>query len=161
MAKKTSKKKAPASKPMMAEMMKPMNNDKNTCSCEGSWCNCGPWAMTLLRVVIAGIFIQAGITKLQLGPAILGMTWFGYLLGVVELLAGIALLVGYKTFWAGKTVAVIMLGALIIVHRTQFGTPGFYYPLMLLVGAAVLAHYGPGKWAIDNKCGCGVGCGRC
>lgn len=165
MAKKNTKKTTSKSKPMMAEMMKPMNTEKkgDSCSsCASCMCHCGPWAMTFLRVVLAGIFLQAGIMKLMAGPAIFGMTWFGYLLGAVEVLAGVLLLVGYKTFWSAKVVAVIMTGAIFLVHLGAGWNSAFYYPLTLLAAALVVAHYGPGKAALDNKCGsCGSGCSCC
>jgi uncharacterized membrane protein YphA (DoxX/SURF4 family) len=158
MKKTTAKKSAKKSEPKMAEMTMHKNNDKGSC-CSG-WCKCGPWAMTLLRVVLAGVFLQAGIGKLMTGPAIFGMTWAGYALGAVEAVAGVLLLLGLWTFWSSKVVAVIMLGALVLVHRGAFGTTAFSYPLVLMLAALVLAHYGPGKWAIDNRC-CGSGCSCC
>ena len=161
MAKKTTKKTAPKSKPMMAEMMKPMNTEKkgDSCgSCMGGTCKCGPWTLTFLRVIIAGIFLQAGIMKLRLGPAIFGASWIGYAVGAAEVVAGALLLTGYKTFWGAKIVAVIMTVAIFTVHIKAGWNSTFYFPLLLLAGALVLAHSGPGKWAVEGRNGC---CGNC
>jgi len=161
MAKKTTKKTArakPVAKPAMSEMLKAPSNDKKSC-CSPCWAQCGAWSMTFLRVVIGALFLVKGVQKLMIGPAIFGMKWFGYTLGAVEAIAGVLLIIGLWTFWGAKTVAVIMTGAIFLVHFKDGWANFPFLQMTLLAAALVLAHYGPGKLAIDNKCGCSSGCG--
>jgi uncharacterized membrane protein YphA (DoxX/SURF4 family) len=175
MAKKTTKntkKAAPASKPM-AEMMKPaMDNDKNGCSCSSCWCWCGPFTLTFLRVLVGFAFIMHGIGKVG---ADFGFTLFKYgsfggialpawltsVVGVLEVAIGALLILGLWTFWAGKGMATIMTVAVFGVHLMGGFGKDFFYPMLFLAAGLVLAHQGPGAWALDNKFGrcCDSGCG--
>ena len=75
----------------------------------------------------------------------------GPLTGVVELAAGLALVVGLLTRLAGLGLAVIMLGAISFVHvKAGFWAPnGVEFPLALLAGAATLALSGAGRYSLD------------
>lgn len=119
-------------------------------------------ALAALRVAIGGIFAAHGAQKLfvygiegvsgafgGMGIPMPGIT--GPLTGVVELAAGLALVVGLLTRLAGLGLAVIMLGAISFVHvKAGFWAPnGVEFPLALLAGAATLALSGAGRYSLD------------
>lgn len=119
-------------------------------------------ALAALRVAIGGIFAAHGAQKLfvygvegvsgafgGMGIPLPGIT--GPLTGVVELLAGLALVFGLMTRLAGLGLAVIMLGAITFVHLgAGFWAPnGVEFPLALLAGAAALALAGAGGYSLD------------
>lgn len=119
-------------------------------------------ALAALRVAIGGIFAAHGAQKLfvygiegvsgafgGMGIPMPGIT--GPLTGVVELAAGLALVVGLMTRLAGLGLAVIMLGAISFVHiKAGFWAPnGVEFPLALLAGATTLALSGAGRYSLD------------
>ncbi len=119
-------------------------------------------ALAALRVAIGGIFAAHGAQKLfvygiegvsgafgGMGIPMPGIT--GPLTGVVELAAGLALVVGLMTRLAGLGLAVIMLGAISFVHiKAGFWAPnGVEFPLALLAGATTLALPGAGRYSLD------------
>lgn len=119
-------------------------------------------ALAALRVAIGGIFAAHGAQKLfvygiegvsgafgGMGIPMPGIT--GPLTGIVELTAGLALVVGLLTRVAGLGLAVIMLGAIGFVHvKAGFWAPnGMEFPLALLAGATTLALSGAGRYSLD------------
>lgn len=119
-------------------------------------------ALAALRVAIGGIFAAHGAQKLfvygiegvsgafgGMGIPMPGIT--GPLTGIVELTAGLALVVGLLTRVAGLGLAVIMLGAIGFVHvKAGFWAPnGMEFPLALLAGATTLALSGAGRFSLD------------
>lgn len=119
-------------------------------------------ALVALRVAIGGIFAAHGAQKLfvygiegvsgafgGMGIPMPGIT--GPLTGVVELLAGLALVVGLMTRLAGLGLAVIMLGAISMVHiGAGFWAPnGVEFPLALMAGATTIALSGAGRFSLD------------
>ncbi|CAA9549917.1 MAG: hypothetical protein AVDCRST_MAG59-1665 [uncultured Thermomicrobiales bacterium] len=124
-----------------------------------------PWGLTLLRVVVGLAFFMHGYQKLfQMGVGGVG-GFFGSLgvpapglaaivVSLVELVGGLALIVGLLTRVFGVLLAVDMLVALLLVHRPN----GFFagdggIELVLVLGAAALslALTGPGALALDNQ----------
>ncbi|MBA3853447.1 MAG: hypothetical protein C0503_03470 [Gemmatimonas sp.] len=119
-------------------------------------------ALATLRVAIGGIFAAHGAQKLfvygiegvsgafgGMGIPMPGIT--GPLTGVVELFAGLALAFGLMTRLAGFGLAVIMLGAISMVHiGAGFWAPnGVEFPLALMAGATTLALAGAGRYSLD------------
>jgi putative oxidoreductase len=119
-------------------------------------------ALAALRVAIGGIFAAHGAQKLfvygiegvsgafgGMGIPMPGIT--GPLTGVVELAAGLALVVGLMARLAGLGLAVIMLGAISFVHiKAGFWAPnGVEFPLALMAGAAAIAFAGAGRYSLD------------
>ena len=83
----------------------------------------------LPRVALAGIFIPHGISKFTMGQAMadgMGMPVIMiYMIGLMELTAGVCMIVGalgrdILTRLAGLLIAMVMLGAIFMVHFPQW-----------------------------------------
>ena len=130
-----------------------------------------PWALTLLRLVLAVAMIIHGYDKLIPGGglhrahplagadafahyvATLGLPrWLGYVSVVTEFVGGLFLLFGLLTrFWALLIVG-NMLAALAMVD-IHHGYAGSQYSLALLAMAFMLVVAGSGALALDRKFG--------
>lgn len=119
--------------------------------------------LTILRVVTGAIFVAHGAQKLfvygfagvsgafqGMGIPFPGIT--GPLTGLVELFAGLALVVGLLTRLAGFGLAITMLGAIAFVHLAAgfFAPTGFEFPLALLAATSALAFTGAGRFSLDG-----------
>jgi putative oxidoreductase len=114
------------------------------------------WGLTLLRLVVGVIFVMHGWQKLSWGfHNVAGMltsigiplpTLAAVLLTIVELIGGIALILGVATRYFAALLAVDMLVALITVHIKGgfFAPKGVEFPLLLLVANLNLIMAGPG-----------------
>ena len=98
-----------------------------------------------LSVVTALAFIVAGGSKLAGALAMVEIfhkvgvgQWFRYFTGLVELTAGIGLLISRYAFYAALALAVVMIGATIAQLTVLAGSPGA--PLALLVLAGVIGY---------------------
>jgi putative oxidoreductase len=119
-------------------------------------------ALLLLRLVFGGIFVAHGWQKLfifgiagvtgvfaKMGVPLPQVT--GPFIGVVELAAGVALIIGLLTRLAALGLTCDMLGAIILV----VGKKGFFLPsgcefeLALLGAVVALAIAGAGAYSID------------
>ena len=131
------------------------------CSCASRW---GDAAPLVLRVVTGLIFALHGWQKLQGGVGqVTGMltsmgfpmaSVFAVILIAVELLGGIALILGVFTHWASKLLAVVAVVALVVVHLPNgffMSNGGYEFILLLLAATISLMIGGPGKWSLDYK----------
>lgn len=127
--------------------------------------------VTLLigRILLAVIFILAGFSKLMsVGGTIgylasLGLPAPGLLVWVViaiELIGGLAILVGFQTATAAYTLAVFCIAAGFIGHFGQGGDDpmltlmnqqAFMKNLAIAGGFLVLAVFGPGSLSVDGR----------
>jgi len=134
------------------------------------------WAPIPLRLIVGAGFIQHGVAKLSRGPdafvAILHalgvpaphlMAWLTIL---VEILGGLAILLGAFVVLASLPMAALLLVAIVNVHLpygfssikliavtpagAQFGPVGYECNLLYLVCLAALVLGGPGPLAIDR-----------
>jgi putative oxidoreductase len=130
------------------------------------------------RLLMSAVFIRYGWMKLVDVNSILANpgtkrfmdlvaggaappTWLGYLIAAIELLGGIAILVGFKTRWVAWGLA------LWVVITTYFGHPfwtmdgaaraanmvNFYKNLAIIGGYILLAVTGGGDHAVDKRTG--------
>lgn len=115
----------------------------------------------VLRVALGAIFIVHGWDKFGDVSAVEGFLaslsvpaagLLAWVVTLVELLGGIALVLGVMTHWAGKLLAVNMLFALILVHfKNGFlvSAGGYEFVLILLAASLSIAISGPGKHSLD------------
>jgi len=118
-------------------------------------------ALLILRLVIAAIFLFAGHAKWAFwstAPAAIpaGMLILLKFLSIAEPLGALALVAGFLTRWAGAGLAIIMVGAIFILHFTMGvsfftmpQTPGLDYNFLILGGCIALAAFGAGRWSAD------------
>ena len=101
-------------------------------------------ALWVTQVVLAGMFLMAGGSKLAGVPAMVSLfdavglgQWFRYVTGVIEVTSAIALLIPSAAVYGALLLIPTMLGATItnifIVHTSPV------IPILLLLGAAAVA----------------------
>ena len=118
--------------------------------------------LLVLRVILGIVFIMHGGQKLfvyglegvaggfaQSGIPLVGV--IAPLVTAVELLGGVALLIGLLTRFAALGIAATMLGAIIFVHAAAgfFAPTGYEFVLSLLAMASTLAITGAGAYSLD------------
>ncbi|MEY8039603.1 DoxX family protein [Saccharopolyspora cebuensis] len=119
-------------------------------------------ALLLARVVVGVTFIAHGYQKLAIngmdatasGFASMGIplptaaAWFAAL---VELLGGIALVLGVLLPVAGVLLAAVMLGALLFAHlgTTFFVTDGGFEYVLLLAAVSLALGFGGRRYSVD------------
>jgi putative oxidoreductase len=137
----------------------------------------GAWWALPLRLIVGFGFMQHGYAKLARGPEsftailhALGMplahtlAWATIL---VELLGGLAVLLGLFIPLASIPMAVVLLVAIVTVHwpngfssiklqsvtatGAHFGQPGYETDLLYLAALAALVLGGSGPWALKRK----------
>lgn len=120
-------------------------------------------SLLLLRLVIVAIFLYHGIPKLM-DPgqtsqffSTLGLPGLtGLLVGLIEVAAGLLLLVGFWYTWANYALALIIAGALVLVHIPSFITSGkigagLERDFLILFATLVIAAHGPGHFAWKKR----------
>jgi len=122
----------------------------------------------VLRIVIGGLFIWHGIDKFDVGISMIEemFTMWGVaapgltapLTAVVEIVAGIMLVVGLGTRVAAMALSVVMIGALIYVKQdlgiiSSQPMPGAELDLALLAGLVAVIVLGPGRLSLDHQVG--------
>jgi len=134
------------------------------------------WSPLPLRLVIGYGFMEHGVAKLARGPdafpAILQAIgvpmphMMGWATILVELLGGLAVLIGAFVLLASIPMALVLLVAMFTVHwrygfssikllavtaaGAQFGPPGYETDLLYLAGLAVLVLGGAGPLSVDG-----------
>lgn len=118
-----------------------------------------PYTPAILRVITGIIFIYAGWAKLGMGNAavagffssvgIPAPAFFAFLVTWIELLGGIALVVGLWTRVAAKLLAIIMIVATIIAWSGK-GFGDAQLPLIMFASCFTLFCLGSGKYSVDR-----------
>jgi putative oxidoreductase len=121
------------------------------------------WGLTVLRVVVGIVFLKHGWMKV-FTFGLHGTAGFfaaahiplplisAFLVTWVELLGGLALILGALTQPAAALIAIDMVGAIVFVHlKNGFFLPtGYEFALTMLAANVCLMLAGPGAQAIDN-----------
>lgn len=121
--------------------------------------------LTILRIIVAIVFLVHGFLKLfdvsgtkefffSLGVPL--PLFFVFLVGIAELLIGIALIFGILTRYIGLVIASEMMVATLIYHvRNGFlvSNPGVGYEFSLVLFAigVMFLFQGAGKYSLDYK----------
>lgn len=119
--------------------------------------------LAIVRIVTGLVFLAHGYQKVFIyGHAGVAQGFAGMhvplpgitsiLIAAIELLGGLALILGFGTRIAAALLACDMLGAILLVHaRNGFFSPtGIEFPLMLLAASIALAVAGSGAGAVDG-----------
>ncbi len=132
------------------------------------------WTGLILRLTLGLVMLPHGLQKLfgwfggfgfegTMGffTQKMGMPWLIALLVIIgESFGSLALLAGLFTRFSAASLAVIMLGAVALVHLPQgffmnwFGQQqgeGYEYHLLVIGIAAALVVSGGGKWSVDGE----------
>jgi putative oxidoreductase len=134
---------------------------------DGTCCtSCTDKGLLIGRIIVGGVFIAHGVMKLQgidgfasnlegtLGGASMAVAW---IVAILELLGGVGILLGIWTKIFAGVLAVIMIGALALVHNDLFsskeGFMGAGAALGFLAATVILAGTGGGKYSL-GKCKC-------
>ncbi|MGD9701203.1 MAG: DoxX family protein [Acidimicrobiia bacterium] len=127
-----------------------------------------PVAPLVLRVVIGGLFIWHGIDKFDVGISMIEdmFTMWGVpapgltapLTAVVEIVAGIMLVLGVGTRIGAMALSVVSIGALLYVKQdlgiiSSEPMPGAELDLALLGGLIAVIVLGPGPISLDDRLG--------
>jgi putative oxidoreductase len=136
----------------------------------------GQWGPVLLRLIIGYGFMMHGYAKLARGPETFAVVLdtlgvplphlMAWLTTLVELIGGLAVLVGAFVPLAALPMAIVLLTALFTVHLRygffsvklvevsptgiKFGTVGYELVLLYLAGLATLVLGGPGAFSVDR-----------
>lgn len=111
----------------------------------------------LIRVAIGLVFLFHGWEKVtDLSGTAAGFAGIGipeiisYGVSFLELLGGLALILGVWVKWVGILLAIEMLFAIILVKLGTGFVGGFEFELILLLISAGLAFTGPGAYALQK-----------
>ena len=122
----------------------------------------------LARLLMVALFLPAGLSKITgfegtvgyIASVGLPMASLGAVLAIaVEVLAPLALLVGWRTRWAALVLAVFTLAASVLFHNfwAMPAEQQFMQQLMFMknIGVAggllALAAFGAGAWSLDGR----------
>ncbi|MEK1891088.1 MAG: DoxX family protein [Phyllobacterium sp.] len=114
------------------------------------------------RILMSILFIPAGFGKLTAIAGTAGYfaskglplpTVSAVIVGLVELLGGLAILVGFQTRYAAILLGLFTIGAAFVGHFSPFEGTQFFKNLAIAGGFFVLAQYGAGALSIDAKRG--------
>lgn len=127
-----------------------------------------PTVPLILRVVLGSLFVWHGIDKFNVGIStiegmfkswdVLAPGFTAPLTAVVEIVGGVALVLGIGTRIAAMLLSVLMIGALIYVKKdlgiiSSQPMPGAELDLSILAGLVAVLITGPGRYSIDDKVG--------
>ncbi len=121
---------------------------------------CAETGMFLIRLGLGLVFVAHGWGKIGMMDGTvsffgtLGLApFFAYLVSWVEFLAGLAMILGVCTKWAGILLALVMAGAIWYVKGAMGFLGGYELDLTLLLVALGVAFTGPGSFTVHKLFG--------
>ena len=127
--------------------------------------NPADYGITLLRITLAIMFLAHGLLKVLVftlpGPAgffeSVGFPGFlAYLVAPAEIIAGAALLLGYRTRLVAAAMIPLLLGATLVHAGNGWvfsgAKGGWEYPAYLVIAALAQSLLGSGVLSLDKKC---------
>ncbi|TKD72174.1 DoxX family protein [Pseudalkalibacillus hwajinpoensis] len=122
------------------------------------------YGLLIARVVLGIIMLAHGIQKWMGIEGVVGMFqdmiglpgFLAYIIAAIELIGGLALIVGLKVRIASILIGIIMIGAIVIVKIPMVGffgngqMAGWEYDLSLLALAVLLSLSGSDLFSIDG-----------
>ena len=122
------------------------------------------YGITLLRIALGTMFVAHGLLKVLVftlpGTAgyfeSVGFPGFlAYIVAPAEIIAGVALLIGFRTRLVSSVMIPVLLGAT-LVHLGNgwtFSAPkgGWEYPLYLVIAAIAQSLLGSGAFSLDSR----------
>jgi putative oxidoreductase len=132
--------------------------------------NLAPAAALLGRLLIAAFFVPAGFAKVGDIAGNMAFTasaglpgWFVFPALALEIVAGLAILIGWQTRWAALALAAFTLAAGVLYHylpaQSLEGGEAFVQTLLfqknlgIAGGLLALAGLGAGAWSLDARQG--------
>ena len=113
----------------------------------------GNWSVLITRIIIGGIFIMSGYTKVSdMGQTVSGFSQINipavlaYAVSYGELVGGVFLALGLFTEFVSLSLMVIMTGAVYFTRASGFS--GFGMPLVMLASLFAIFGYGPGNYTL-------------
>ncbi len=118
-------------------------------------CDCPAAGLLSVRLGLAAVFITHGAMKLASVAGTMaffvkmGMPgWLGVVVGLVELLGGVAMLLGVYMKYAGYALAAVMVGAILAVKWKLGFVGGWEFEFMLLAASLGMAWTGAGEYSV-------------
>jgi len=122
------------------------------------------YGTALLRLALGAMFLSHGLLKVLVftlpGTAAFFASvgfpgFFAYIVAPTEVLAGVALLLGYRTRLVAALTVPILIGAASVHlgNGWSFSAPkgGWEYPVYLIVAAVAQSLLGGGAWSVDKS----------
>lgn len=128
------------------------------------------FGMLVARILIAAIFIWSGVDRLLnweesylaiAGKGLPGIPFLLALAVMVEILGGVALIIGFKTRWMASLLILFLIPVAYYFHNfwdvvdmaeRNHQIIHFLQDLAIMGGLLSLVCQGPGKYSLDGKC---------
>ncbi|MDD9954243.1 MAG: DoxX family protein [Candidatus Woesearchaeota archaeon] len=118
------------------------------------------YSPTILRVALSLLFIVPGLDKLlgmiSGGHMIVNILWglavLGWILALVEILFGLAVLLGWRLQWTVWPLVLVMLGAVFLAVIPAGGPMmlvNIFFHVLAVAALVSLSLSGPGAMAVD------------
>ena len=118
-------------------------------------CDCPAAGLLSVRLGLAAVFITHGAMKLATVAATMaffvkmGMPgWLGVVVGLIEILGGVAMLLGVYMKYAGYALAAVMVGAILAVKWKMGFVGGWESDFVLLTSALGMAWTVAGEYSV-------------